>query len=158
MTDYLLIVIAWLCNVPSLLVVWLLARNGASQAVIAVFGAMLTVNLTMALFCWVAVGHLSSYADYRNRPKWLLKVTQPTTGISGIMSWLGAAVIGAYSFAELMTMWQSWPWGATFGLGLPLGLVVIPVAVCAIFFGVFFIPMFAYNYIKNALGWERTAK
>ncbi len=158
MVEYIIIMMCWGCNVPSLGVVILLALNGASQAMIAVFGVVLAVNLTMALFCWVAVGHLSPYADYRNRPKWLLRVTQPTTGISSIMSWLGAAVIGAYGFAELMAMWQSWPWGATFGLGLPLGLVVIPVAVCAIFLGAFFIPMFAYNYIKNALGWERTAK
>lgn len=158
MIEYAIMMLSWACNVPSLLIVWLLAHNAASQAVITVFGVMLAVNLTMVLFCLVAINHLFSYSDYRNRPKWLLKVTQPATGVSSIMSWLGAAVIGAYGFAELMTAWQSWPWGATFVLGLPLGLVVLPAAVCAIFFVVVVIPMLAYYYIKDALGWERTAK
>lgn len=158
MIEYAIMMLSWACNVPSLLIVWLLAHNAASQAVITVFGVMLTVNLTMVLFCWVVINRLVSYSDYRNRPKWLLRVTQPMAVVSGITSWLGAAVIGAYGFAELMAAWQSWPWGATFVLGLPLGLVVLPAAACAIYFGVYVIPMLAYYYIKDALGWERTAK
>lgn len=131
MVEQYIIMIAWACNVPSLLIVWLLARYGAPPAVLTVFGAVLGVNLAMML-SQVAVPR------WLPQPRWGSKWYMPSiyvmqfTGLVTIFgSWLSAGVIGAYGFAELMAVWQSWRWGWVFGVGIPFALVLIPLAIFA---------------------------